>query len=842
MRRGLRAFHVSSHEAPADSCRRGAAPPYGEGVPLSFVDDLRHRDDAQLAEMLLLRPDLTHPLPVDIAALAARAATATSVRRAIDDLDEGLFAVLQCLAFAERGREANGSNERTSRWAAELAGVGTPPDAGPALGRAPFDTACEQLWARALLTGHGVDRRVRPHVSEALGTSIAGLTPGPVSEVSVARARDTIRHLNAPDRDVLAAMAWSCVGVFDEEGPLATRVTALAARGLLEQAGPGRDGEVRLPAPLALALRGGRLHRAVPVEPPELPATAPGGSTAPDQAALDAAAGFAAADLLRNVVELARLWEAGPPRVLRAGGLGVAGLRALARALDVPPDHAAFVAEIVYAAGLVDDDRQLEATWAPTPAYDEWTAVDPAQRWAVLAQAWLGTTRAAHLVGTRPRPVGGSLAATPAVNALTVEADSPVARALRHDVLTVLSSVPPGAGTDPNALVARLRWRRPLRPETTLAVHVHGALAQATWLGLVAGGGLSSPARLLLAGADLHEPPLSARLVEATAAMLPRPVDHVLLQADLTAVAPGPLEDRLAEFLRLVAQVESRGGATVYRFDPVSVRRGLDAGWDSARILSTLEDASRTGVPQPLQYLVGDVARRHGGLRVGTASAYVRGEEPLALDDVMARPEMAPYRPRRLAPTVLACDAAPGVLLSVLREIGLAPVAEGRDGTVVIGEGARHRTPPRREHLAARWLAHAGPISRPGGDKTAASTPHARALPDPVELVAKLRAGDARRADDARRGVSGDRTPLRRLPPADLAAFLRDAAAERRELWLGLLDGSGAPRRVRLKPVRVEAGRLHGLDDDGRPRSYAMHRIDGVAPVVTERLRPAGHC
>ncbi|MEP7160632.1 MAG: helicase-associated domain-containing protein [Dermatophilaceae bacterium] len=810
-------------------------------MPPSFVDDLRRRDDAQLAELLLLRPDLTHPLPVDISALAARAATATSVRRAIDDLDEGLLAVLQCLAFAERGREVGGSDESTSCWAAAVAGVSAPPGTRPALDRAPFGTACEQLWARALLTGHSVGRRVRPHVLDALGASIAGLTPGAVSEASVAAARDAVRHLNAADREVLAAMAWSCVGVFDEQGPLAARVTALAARGLLEQAGPGRAGEVRLPAALALALRGGRLHRTVPIEPPDLPVMAPGGSTGPDQTALDAAAGFAAADLLRNVVELARLWEADPPRVLRAGGLAVAGLRVLARALDVPPDHAAFVAEIAYAAGLVDDDRQLEPTWAPTPAYDEWRAVEPAQRWAVLAQAWLGTTRAAHLVGTRPPLVAGSRAAPPAINALTVEADSPVARPLRLDVLTVLASLPAGAGTDPGALVARLRWRRPLHPATALAAHVRGALDQATWLGLVASGGLSSPARLLLTGADLPEPPLGARLIDAAAAMLPRPVNHVLLQADLTAVAPGPLEDRLADFLRLVAQVESRGGATVYRFDPVSVRRALDAGWDRARILSTLEGASRTGVPQPLQYLVGDVARRHGGLRVGTASTYVRGEEPVALDDVMARPEMAPYRPRRLAPTVLACDAAPGVLLSVLREIGMAPVAEGRDGTVVIGEGARHRTPPRREHLAARWLAHAGPVPRPGGFRPAASTPRTLVHHNPGELVAKLRAGDAHRADETRRGDCGDRTPLRRLPPADLAAFLRDAAAERRTLWLGVLDGSGAPRRVRLEPVRVEAGRLHGLGDDGRPRSYALHRIDGVTPVVTERLRPEDH-
>lgn len=42
----------------------------------------------------------------------------------------------------------------------------------------------------------------------------------------------------------------------------------------------------------------------------------------------------------------------------------------------------------------------------------------------------------------------------------------------------------------------------------------------------------------------------------------------MLLQADLTAVAPGPLQRPLADTLGVLADVESKGGATVYRFTP----------------------------------------------------------------------------------------------------------------------------------------------------------------------------------------------------------------------------------------------------------------------------------
>ena len=49
------------------------------------------------------------------------------------------------------------------------------------------------------------------------------------------------------------------------------------------------------------------------------------------------------------------------------------------------------------------------------------------------------------------------------------------------------------------------------------------------------------------------------------AKVLPKPIDHFLLQADLTVVVPGPLERDLAEQLAAVATVESAGAAMVYR-------------------------------------------------------------------------------------------------------------------------------------------------------------------------------------------------------------------------------------------------------------------------------------
>ncbi|MYR47350.1 helicase-associated domain-containing protein, partial [Streptomyces sp. SID5910] len=184
----------------------------------------------------------------------------------------------------------------------------------------------------------------------------------------------------------------------------------------------------------------------------------------------------------------------------------------------------------------------------------------------------------------------------------------------------------------------------------------------------------------------------AARLL---APLLPEPLDHVLLQADLTAVAPGPLERPLADTLGVLADVESRGGATVYRFTPGSVRRALDAGRTAADLHAFLARHSRTPVPQPLTYLIDDVARRHGQLRVGAASAYVRCDDDATLDEILADKRAAGLGLRRLAPTVLAAGADPAGLLEGLRAMGFAPAAESAGGDVLISRADAHRTPPR---------------------------------------------------------------------------------------------------------------------------------------------------
>ncbi|MEV6094650.1 helicase C-terminal domain-containing protein, partial [Streptomyces cellulosae] len=308
----------------------------------------------------------------------------------------------------------------------------------------------------------------------------------------------------------------------------------------------------------------------------------------------------------------------------------------------------------------------------------------------------------------------------------------------------------------------------------------------------------------------------AARLLEP---LLPEPLDHVLLQADLTAVAPGPLERPLADMLGVLADVESKGGATVYRFTPASVRRALDAGQSAADLHAFLAAHSRTPVPQPLTYLIDDVARRHGHLRVGAASSYVRCDDDAVLNEILADKRAAGLGLRRLAPTVLAARTDPAALLEGLRAMGFAPAAESAEGDVLIARADAYRTPPRTP-----------PEPVPDGPP----------VPDDTLLAAAIRAvraGDL--ASTAPRkpvgGEAGDVAPgqLPRTSGADTLATLQAAVLTNETLWIGYVNAEGAASQRVIAPIRVEGGFVTAYDHTAdEVRTYPLHRITGVAELA----------
>ncbi|KAE8762845.1 helicase-associated domain-containing protein [Georgenia thermotolerans] len=760
----------------------------------ALVAELAGRDDDRLAALLVARPDLATPPPSSLTALAARSGSRPSVERALTGLDTVELAVAEAaVALAPLHRPTP---------AALTKAVGL--DATPAHRR---------LTELALL----VKDLPVPALAEALGPHPAGLGPtlteldntgpapathdgaAPAAPTTAAALKAAVREAPASAVGTLDALTWGPpVGTVAADH-LPEGAAWLLDHGLLRRLSPT---QVVLPREVALAVRGGRTHR----EPPGPPADAVRSYPAP---VVEAESARAAEEIVRLVGLLLQTWHAQPATVLRTGGIGVRELRRTAGALEVGDAEAALVAELAAMAGLLAQEGDEGVAWAPSREALDWREDPVPVRWARLARAWLRSARTPWLVGTRSDP--GTLRA-----ALEPTLERGWAVELRTRALGVLAELPAGAAPDAAQVHARLTWHRPraTAPERTVAA----VLAEAELLGLTGAGALSPAGRAVLAGDDVDA------VAAALEASLPAPVGELFVQGDLTAVVPGRPEPELAELLAACADVESRGAALTVRFTAGSVRRALDAGLGATELLDALAARSRTPLPQPLEYLVRDVARRHGQVRVGTAGAYLRVEDAAAGATLQAAPALAELGLRSIAPTVLVSPADPAEVLDALHAAGLAPVLEGPDGTVVVtGLGAGGPRPgPRGRNGRVRGLP-----TFPG----AASSTYSRRLDagDLGGVVARMQAGEEQaRRDAARRGAG---TPAA-TDPVHALVVLREAAEAGGAVEMVLVGATGRAERRRVRPVHVDGGRVRVLDLDRESElTVAIHRISAVRAV-----------
>ncbi|KMO71907.1 DNA-binding protein [Mycolicibacterium chubuense] len=743
------------------------------GMPLGVW--LAERGDDELVRLLRLRPDLTQPPPGTIAALAARAAARQSIKAATDDLDFLHLTVLDALLTLH-------ADSGAVTFAALDEALGGRAD------ESVLRAAVAKLTERALVWGdtEGAGAlRVAAETANCLPWYPGQATLEP-DAMSGAEVTEAVAALDAAERDLLdRLLEGSPIGRTRDalpDAPPDRPVQRLLSAGLLR----------RLDADTVILPRlVGQVLRGESPGPVSLARPDPTVSTT-TTADIDAVAAGAALDLLREVELVLETLSAAPAPELRSGGLGVREVKRLTKATGVDERRLGLILEIALSAGLIaagipepDPTDAAGSSWAPTVAADRFIESPTEVKWHLMASAWLDLPGRPSLVGARG-PDGKPYAA------LSDSLFSTAAPLDRRLLLTLLADLPPGSGVDAGSASQALVWQRPRWSARLQPDPVADLLTEAHAVGAVGRGAIAGPMRRLLAGDG------DDAVVAAMDKALPKPIDHFLLQADLTVIVPGPLERALAEQLGAVATVESAGAAMVYRIDEASVRRALDTGKTAGELHALFARHSRTPVPQALTYLIDDVARRHGQLRVGMAASFVRCEDAALLAAAAAAPATEAVELRLLAPTVAVSQAPISEVLAALRRAGFAPAAEDTTGAIVDlrSRGARVPAPGRRRAY------------RPN------ATPTDQTLAAIVAVLRKVAATPA----------SG-----LRLDPAVAISELQQAAHHQESVVIGYVDPAGVASQRVVAPINVRGGQLTAYDPaSGRVREFAIHRVTSV--------------
>ena len=727
----------------------------------SFTDYLRGLEDPALLSLFGHRPDLITPVAPDFASLAVRACSAPSLARAVDTLNEWQFQVLEaCAAIDEPMSEKEIISVTDSS--------------------AKF--VIPHLVELALLYKSKDGFRLPHSLRDVLGNQPAGLGPASMAKLSMKKLQE------APEasRKVLEKLMWGpprgSVGDIRNPGP--------GIEWLLKETFliPLDQRTVVLPRNVAIHLRGGKVHKNPSPNPPILE------GRKVKQEVADHAGIANVATVLRWCEEILNFWSEEPPSALRAGGLGVRDLKACAEHLGVEESCAAFVAELVYLSGLVtidSDERVL-----PTHAFDLWLTQTPEVRWHGLVSLWLVTSRVSGLVGR---------VETKNISALGPELDRVNAASTRRLVLDILCGHPEISPRF-ESFCALAKWRAPSRRNPALQPElISWTLREVEWLGLTGQGALSNYGKNFVSQAELI----------GVDKDLPKPVNHILIQSDNTAIAPGRLEVGIARTLDSIADIESRGGATAYRFSETSIRRGLDHGKTGEEIREFLRKTSKTPIPQPLDYLISDVAKRHGRLRVSNTNAYIRCEDPTLLTQILSDKKIEGLPMRRIAPEVLISDMDAKEIIKVLRSAGYLPAAESGSGVLLTAQRLnRAKSKPRPPRIL-------GEIEKPS-DETL------------VAAVRTLQVGEkSSHKQSALREIANKALgSLPRTTANETLELLSQFIKESQTLSIGYADNNGSATHRIVDPLSISAGSLIARDHStGEVQAFRIPRITGVAPL-----------
>lgn len=767
----------------------------------SFAAYLAGLDEEALARLLAARPDAcVEPVPRGFAQLAQRLCGPDSIVTALRGMSQDALVVGQAIAFLGESATVSavarflGAPEAAVRievtalcgtglswadsealylpdrlsehWLAEVGG-------GRPVVKIAAAVPVEDLRATASALGVAVDGLRKPELIARLAEAMAD--PRMLTEA--------INTLPAPARTRLDELCQGRFGImfgFSDPRRRADPTDVLVDAGLVLR--PNRRPEVPREVAVAAWLAE---HGAGLTGRPEIPlAGAPA-------AAMRHAAQAAAREAIRALSTLLDEAARSPVAALKKGGVGIRERGRLAKRLSIPDDLLGLWIDIAYEAGLLGE---VDGGYAPTDAYTDWRAAEPAGQWAVSATAWYRLQHAPLM-----REIDDDGRELPPPLPLLSEAGA-MRRAMLREARGGWSVAGVGAQID---------WFFPLHgyPERVRDEKIAAAVREAELLGVAAGDRVSELGDELLAalgaGGDVV-----AETARRCAPLLPEAECVVILQSDLTAVVSGQPSVAVSRLLAAAAINESRGDASVWRFNPASIRAALDTGWTAPDLLDQLAAITDRPVPQPVEYLINDAARRHGHIRVRETRSCVVADKALIIEIRNTR-SLAKLRLTQVAPTVLASPFELEYVLERLRAAGLSPVAEESSGTTLVEKDQEHRAEGgpghaerRRTRIPASALARQL-TNDPNGD-------HATPVSGTVDVLAQLNP---------------------RLGEAELM-LLSHAVDNRDDILIAYRDKNGSHTVRQIRPNQVFGRWLDSFCYlRGADREFTVANIESVAPA-----------
>lgn len=429
-------------------------------------------------------------------------------------------------------------------------------------------------------------------------------------------------------------------------------------------------------------------------------------------------ASLAIFEVIQALTELIFELEQRYVREVSKGGVGLPDIKRLANHLRKSNDYAKQVYELANICDLAEVDN---SRWQLGRRSDDWINWTDEQRWQHLADAWL------NLVGVEASQ-----------ELLDLEPGQNFAKQVQR--------VFPLANASSNT-----RIRRMVEQADLIGLVAHDRAT--SWLPKLSRGSLTTASQLAIAG-------------------LPKVDEKLIIQGDLTLIAPSPLPTALEIRLRRFADTEQVGMASSYRLSALSISHALETGMQISEIREMLLTLSGRDLPQPVEYLLKEADARFARLRVvatkSGASCEIMSNDKILLAEIHNDARLKPFSLHFDEQGNLHSRFEADLLYFALREANFVAVRVDTDGRVI------------------------SPIQR-NRDYS-----HSREEKSLAQDIARLREADAR----------GSNNPQ----DDDLLRQIQLAIKNKAKIAITLKLASGDQVEYVVEPVGVANGRLRAKD------------------------------